>query len=288
MHILINSGANMANRPLVWWLRLSTIWALVLLLCSFSILSSFVIATTHMQNVDLVIEGNSSNVQTNLEINSVNPDAIDQPEQLTSRTTEPDWPMFGKDSSHSHTANTVQRGIYESTIKWDIWPEGISNSRIDSWGSTIGNFTANIDWKGSLERNVNHLVYAENGFINILDGGSGEFVWRLDVDLIDGTLDNDLVYSTPALGYFDADSQLDMTFCTTDGNIYVYEPQSSYFESTGYENSTDNANLDKVWSYPTGENLSQSSPVLQFFLFLQYPSVIFLLPFKLFLLQYCL
>jgi subtilase family serine protease len=109
---------------------------------------------------------------------------------------------------------------------------------------------------------VKYIVFADDGFINILDGGTGELAWQLNVDLIDGILDNDLVYTTPTLGYFDANNDLDLLFGTTDGNLYLFQPESNYDLTEGYSWSSDNVNSDKIWSLATNENFTRSSPVL--------------------------
>ncbi len=180
-----------------------------------------------------------------------------------SRSIEPAWPMFGKDMSHSHVADQINKGIYEPTIRWDGWNDNkIVGFGIDSWGTTIGNFSNNIVWPGGNRRNVQHVVYAEDGFINIVDGANGDYVWRLNADLIDSLPDNDLVYTSPTLGFFDNNDQLDIIFGTTDGNLFMYEPESNYDSSDGYYWSSNNVNSDRVWQLSTGENFTHSSPVL--------------------------
>jgi outer membrane protein assembly factor BamB len=180
--------------------------------------------------------------------------------ESSTRAITLEWPMFGKDNLHSNSANPVSKGIYQPAEKWDHWDDYISGNGIDSWGTTIGNFTANIN--GNYDRNVEHIVYAENGFINIADGGSGELIWRLNVDLIDSITDSDVVFTTPTLGFVNNNQYLDIVFGTNDGILYMYEPESNYDNVTGYSWSTNNVNLDKVWEFTTNENITQSSPVL--------------------------
>jgi uncharacterized repeat protein (TIGR01451 family) len=170
------------------------------------------------------------------------------------------WPMFGKDKYHTHKTGIVKKGIHEPNEKWDLWPDYITGNSIDSWASTIGNFTFNII--GDYDENMHHVVYADNGFINVVDGGTGEFAWRLDTDLIDGNPDNDLVFTTPTLGYVDNNQVLDIIFGTNDGLLYMYEPTINYNKSSGFSWSTNNVNLDKVWEFNSTENFTRSSPVL--------------------------
>jgi subtilase family serine protease len=179
---------------------------------------------------------------------------------LSTRSSSITWPMFGMDITHSNVALPGAKGIFEPTLKWDHWTDHISGTGIDSWGSTIGNFTTNIN--GDYDRDVEHVVYAESGFIYILDGGTGEVVWRLNVDQIDSVLDSDLVFTTPALGYIDNNIYLDIIFGTTDGNLYMYEPTIDYSNQTGYSWSSNNVNSDRVWEYFTAENFTQSSPTI--------------------------
>ncbi len=194
--------------------------------------------------------------QQKIDLSSI---SIASPESL-SRPAAPDWPMFGKDSSHSHRSVAVSKGIYQVSLKWDKWSQ-ITGNGIDSRACTIGNFTNNVNWQSGF-RNVKHVVYADNGNISIVDGESGSFIWQLDVDLIDKLNDNDLVYTTPTLGYFDSDSDLDLIFGTTDGTLYCYEPTTNYDKSMGYSWSTDNVNQDKLWSLPLGSTFTRASSVL--------------------------
>jgi subtilase family serine protease len=182
-------------------------------------------------------------------------------EGSTNRAITPDWPMFGKDSSHTHRSKAISKGVYQPSLKWDKWSQ-ISGNGIDSRATTIGNFSNNINWQLGTYRNVQHVIYADNGFINILDGGTGDYIWQLDVDYIDGTLDNDQVFTTPTLGYFNDNTKLDILFGTTDGNLYLYEPISNYDDTGDYTWSSDNINQEKIWSVETGENFTRASPVL--------------------------
>jgi outer membrane protein assembly factor BamB len=170
------------------------------------------------------------------------------------------WPMFGMDETHNNVASTISKGIFEPTDKWDHWSDQISGTGLDSWGTTIGNFTTNIN--GDYDRYVEHVVYSENGFIYILDGGTGEVAWSLNIDQVDGFIDNDFVYSTPTLEYVNNNIYLDIVFGTTDGNLYLYEPDINYDNQTGYSWSTNNVISEKIWSMSTGENFTQSSPVI--------------------------
>jgi hypothetical protein len=169
--------------------------------------------------------------------------------------------MFGRDQSHTHRAIALPKGIYTPSLKWDKWSQ-ISGNGIDSRATTIGNFTNNINWQPDTQRNVNHVVYADDGFVYIIDGGSGAVVWRLEVDLIDGVLDNDLILTTPTLGYFNSNSNLDIVIGTTDGKLYLFEPSSSYDSTNGYEWSSDNVNQDRIWSMNSRENFTRASSVL--------------------------
>ena len=55
-----------------------------------------------------------------------------------------DWSMFGKDANHTGVAEITDRTIQKKTpvVSWD---RGSSSQEVYSWGTSIGNFTANID-----------------------------------------------------------------------------------------------------------------------------------------------
>ena len=183
------------------------------------------------------------------------------PNEYITRAIGQTWPMFGKDKNHSHMAEPVTKGIYVPTRKWDHWFSSISGNRIDSWATTIGNFTPNI--VGAYDRNVKHVVYGENGYIYLSDGGTGEVAWRLNADQSDGNdNDNDTIRTAPTLGYFNDNSLLDIIIGTTDGNLYMYEPEIIYDKDNGYSYSTNNVYSEKVWEVKIGENFTQSSPVI--------------------------
>ena len=55
-----------------------------------------------------------------------------------------EWIMFGGDANHTGVAELTERTIQkrEPTISWD---RGSSSEEVYSWGTSIGNFTPNID-----------------------------------------------------------------------------------------------------------------------------------------------
>jgi outer membrane protein assembly factor BamB len=167
------------------------------------------------------------------------------------------WPMFGKDKHHTFIANPTSKGIYTPAETWS------SGLQIDSLGSAIGNFSSNIF--GLYDRNVNFVVYADDGTVYILDGGSGDSVWQLDVDLIDSVQDNDQVYTSPAIGDLNKNGKMDVVFAVDDAQnnsyVYTYEPVITYNE-TGYHWAANNYASEQLWNYKTGVDMSFSSPVL--------------------------
>jgi hypothetical protein len=175
------------------------------------------------------------------------------------RATAPEWPMFGRDEHHTGVGSLVSKGIYKGAEKWDNWPDIYGNG-VDSWGTTIGDFTENI--AGTYTQNVKHVVYAEHGIIYIIDGEDGAHMWELDADAIDGDADGNVVYTTPTLGYLNNNNFLDIVFGTDDGMIYVYEPKITYDAQTGYSWNANNINTEIWWSYTTNGTFNMTSPVL--------------------------
>ena len=177
--------------------------------------------------------------------------------QITARNSEPIWPMFGKDQYHSHVTASVNKGIHKPALKWDHWSEDlIIGNSIDSWATTVGNFTFNINGD---DRNVEHVAYADSGHIIVADGSTGNVSWQLNVDQIDNQIDNDLVFTAPTLGFIDDNNDLDIVFGSSDGNLYMYEPKITYDKDSGYSWSTNNVIDEKVWQYSTGENLPRQT-----------------------------
>ena len=54
-----------------------------------------------------------------------------------------EWAMFGKDANHTGVAEITDRTIQKRTpvVSWD---RGSSSEEVYSWGTSIGNFAANI------------------------------------------------------------------------------------------------------------------------------------------------
>ena len=134
------------------------------------------------------------------------------------------WPMFGKDKEHTFIATPTVKGIFTPAEKWGV------DTQIDSLGAAIGNFAANIF--GTYDRDVNFAVYAENGFLYIVDGSTGETAWLLDCDGIDSSNDNDMVFTSPAIGDLNKNGKMDVVFAVDDAsnnsNVYVYEQVIQY------------------------------------------------------------
>ena len=99
-----------------------------------------------------------------------------------------EWTMFGGDANHTGVAEITERTIQkrEPTVSWD---RGSSSEEVYSWGTSIGNFTPNIDGD-FYDRNVLHIVYVTaeqeddslRGYLIIRDGGSpGKLMWKRDL-----------------------------------------------------------------------------------------------------------
>ncbi len=241
---LLRSGVNMLLKPPRWLKKLSFTWIIIFLICFMFLISPITWGTEIEPSISSSIDSEDAQSQG----------------RSSTRAITLDWAMFGKDKSHSNLAGTVPRGIFEPSQKWDHWQTYINGNSIDSWGMTIGNFSNNI--VGEYDRDVEHVVYAEDGYINVVDGENGTDIWRLNVDQIDATPDNDLVFTTPTLGFLDNNNELDIIFGSTDGILYMYEPVINYNAATGYSWSPNNVNDENVWEFNTSENFTFSSPVL--------------------------
>ena len=68
-----------------------------------------------------------------------------------------EWSMFGKDANHTGVAEVTDRTIQKRTpvVSWD---RGSSSEEVYSWGTSIGNFVANIGGD-PYDRDVLHIAY---------------------------------------------------------------------------------------------------------------------------------
>jgi subtilase family serine protease len=168
------------------------------------------------------------------------------------------WPMFGKDKHHTFIADPTPKGIFTPAEKW------ASDFQIDSLGAAVGNFKANV-FGTPLDRDVNFIVYAEGGVVKVVDGSTGESTWEMDVDLIDGLSDGDLVQTSPAIGDLNKNGKMDIIFAVDDGTnssyVYSYEPVIKY-SGTNYSWESDNYATERLWGYYTGVDMGFSSPVI--------------------------
>ncbi len=173
-----------------------------------------------------------------------------------------DWPGFGHDSRHTSTAS-VETSIPEPVELWD------KDDPVSGLAVAQGNFTDNIDFiNGSDASGVQpfHVAYGVGGFLYIVDGRSGDTMWLLDVDEIDGNgTDNDMFVSGPLVADVDDDGTQDIVFGTTDendkGTLYAYTPYIMY-DGDDFSWSSSNHQDDRLWRKNLNLPINYSNPTM--------------------------
>ena len=189
-----------------------------------------------------------------------------------------EWSMFGKDANHSGVADITERTIQKRTptVSWD---KGSSSEEVYSWGTSIGNFSANIIGD-DYDRNVLHIAYVRaedngdwlRGYLVIRDGGSpGKVMWEYDLgnirDQSNQSLETEFndfeaAYGTPAIADFDNNGLMDIAVTTPHGRVYFFEPEivyNSQNEGYGSEHNYDS------WSYDSDITIVRSNPAITSF-----------------------
>lgn len=177
-------------------------------------------------------------------------------ELIRQEREEPQWPMFAHDRFHTGVGNELEKGIATPLKKWD---RNNVNPSIDSWGSTIGNFTNNINFESAEPFSTNSFVYAYDddddgeSSVFIIDGTTGKVMWEREF--------NTLINATPTLAYMNGNDMLDIIIAESDGVIYAYEPDIIYDGSNDeYEIGSD----VQLWSSDDIGTIDYSSPVLAY------------------------
>ncbi|MCH2619510.1 MAG: hypothetical protein MKZ83_04040 [Candidatus Poseidoniia archaeon] len=189
-----------------------------------------------------------------------------------------EWAMFGKDANHTGVAEVTDRTIQKRTpvVSWD---RGSSSEEVYSWGTSIGNFAANIDGD-PYDRDVLHIAYVTAtedddslvGKLIIRDGGSpGKVMWQRDLGTIrnqnNQSLQTDFenfeaAYGTPAIADFDDNGLMDIAVVTTDGVVHFFEPEIEYNSANEGYDAEDNG---ERWSHETDITIVRSNPAITSF-----------------------
>ena len=198
---------------------------------------------------------------------------------LLPTSAQAEWAMFGKDANHTGVAEVTDRTIQKRTpvVSWD---RGSSSEEVYSWGTSIGNFTANIGGD-PYDRDVLHIVYVtarENddgnleGYLIIRDGGSpGRLMWEYALGEVEDQEGNDLTsdfndfqaaYGTPAIADFDDNGLMDIAVATPNGIVHFFEPDITYDSQNEEYDEQDNG---EKWSYETDLTIVRSNPSITSF-----------------------
>ena len=189
-----------------------------------------------------------------------------------------DWSMFGKDANHTGVADITDRTIQKRTpvVSWD---RGSSSQEVYSWGTSIGNFAANIGGD-PYDRNVKHIAYVTTtnvgdslvGKLVIRDGGNpGKLMWQRDLGEVQNQNNNSLesdfnnfeaAYGAPAIADFDGNGLMDIAVVTTDGVVHFFEPDIEYNSDNEAYDAEDNGDR---WSHETGLTVVRSNPTISSF-----------------------
>jgi len=191
------------------------------------------------------------------------------------------WSMFGHDAAHTGVAGATPRtiGPNDPVVSWDVGDtEG--SEEIASWGSAIGNFSANVD--DEYDRNVLHVVYVTtfdnsgdlHGRLIIRDGGHpGKLMWQRDLgevrdennvttDIQNELADFEAAYGTPALGDFNGNGRLDVAVTTPDGRVEFFEPRITYDADTGNYGGGSAVWSSGHWTHETYLTIARSNPTV--------------------------
>ena len=198
---------------------------------------------------------------------------------LLPTSVQAEWAMFGKDASHTGVAEMTDRTIQKRTPV-ESWDRGSSSEEVYSWGTSIGNFAANIGGD-PYDRDVLHIVYVtarenddENleGYLVIRDGGSpGRLMWEYALGEVEDQEGNDLTsdfndfqvaYGTPAIADFDDNGLMDVAVTTPNGVVHFFEPDITYDSQNEEYDEHDNG---EKWSYETDLTIVRSNPSITSF-----------------------
>lgn len=172
----------------------------------------------------------------------------------------PYWPQFQRTPGKRAIIDEPLMGIRDPAIMWDLGLDVLS------MGTTAADLRNNIhnDDRAGYDRDVAHLLFsAENSdgntIISIVDGGTGESAWELD-------LGGASVEAGPVTGYLNGNDRLDIVFADTEGRVYAYEPVIRYTPGRApgerYSWDTFNIEAEKLWVYETGLRFQEVSPLL--------------------------
>ncbi len=160
------------------------------------------------------------------------------------------WPQYQHDAAHTGLAAAGPRGIQDPVVLWDL---GIS---MDSLGTVLGDFRQNILLEGNVSAYTVpgiQVVQAVGNTVAILEGTTGETMWAVTL--------SGQVRAAPAVADLDRDARLDLVVATVAGNVSAYEPVIR-FNGTGYNISTSAGTSDRLWHFPAGSAITDSSPAL--------------------------